>query len=138
LTRQAEKNSVKNDKRPINVGVSDLLVFRFPITAISSITHRIAGAMLFVGIAFMLYALQLSLSSEQGFNSLIAGIKSPIGMLITVGLLSVLSFHLLAGIKHLFMDMGVGETIEGGAFASKLVFLASAILIFLSALWVFS
>ena len=138
MTRQAEKNSVKNDKRPINVGISDLLVFRFPITAISSITHRIAGAALFVGIAFMLYALQLSLSSEQGFNSVIAGIKSPLGMLITVGLLSALSFHLVAGIKHLFMDMGVAETIEGGAFASKLVFLASAILIFLSALWVFS
>tara|TARA_B100000029_G_scaffold485120_1_gene538075 strand:- start:28 stop:417 length:390 start_codon:yes stop_codon:yes gene_type:complete len=128
---------VKNDKRPINVGISDLLVFRFPITAISSITHRISGAALFVGIAFMLYALQLSLASEQGFKSVIAVIKSPLGMLITVGLLSALSFHLVAGIKHLFMDMGVGETIESGAFASKLVFLVSAILIFLSALWVF-
>ena len=129
---------MKNDKRPINVGISDLLVFRFPITAISSITHRIAGAALFVGIAFMLYVLQLSLASEQGFNSVIAVIKSPLGMLITVGLLAALSFHLVAGIKHLFMDMGGGETIESGAFASKLVLLASAILIFLSALWVFS
>ena len=119
------------------MGISDLLVFRFPITAISSITHRISGAALFVGIAFMLYALQLSLASEQGFKSVIAVIKSPLGMLITVGLLSALSFHLVAGIKHLFMDMGVGETIESGAFASKLVFLVSAILIFLSALWVF-
>ncbi len=129
---------MKNDKRPINVGISDLLVFRFPITAISSITHRIAGVALFVGIAFMLYALQLSLTSEQGFDSVVSAIKSPLGMLVTVGLLSALSFHFVAGIKHLFMDLGMGETIEGGAFASKLVFLFSAILIFLSALWVFS
>jgi succinate dehydrogenase / fumarate reductase, cytochrome b subunit len=128
--------SAKNDTRPINVGMSDLLVFRFPIPAIASISHRIAGMALFVGIAFALYGLQLSLSSEQGFNQVTGAIGSPLGIVITIGLLAALAYHFVAGIKHLMMDFGVGETLEGGIFAAKLTFLLSAILIFLAAIWV--
>ena len=58
---------MKQDSRPINVGIADLLAFKWPITALASITHRIAGVVLFVGVAFMLYALDVSLSSEAGF-----------------------------------------------------------------------
>ena len=61
---------MKENSRPINVGISDLLSFRWPITAIASIAHRIAGAALFVGIGFGLFALDVSLSSEAGFEML--------------------------------------------------------------------
>jgi succinate dehydrogenase / fumarate reductase cytochrome b subunit len=128
---------VKNDKRPINVGITDLLVFRWPITALASISHRVAGVALFVGIALVLYALQMSLSSEESFNNLKAVItSSPIGMIVTIGLLAALAFHFVAGIKHLLLDLGVGESLEGGTFAVKVVFLFSAVLILLAALWV--
>jgi succinate dehydrogenase / fumarate reductase cytochrome b subunit len=128
---------VKNDKRPINVGITDLLLFRWPIAALASISHRVAGVALFVGIALVLYALQMSLSSEQSFNNLKAVMTSSlIGMIITIGLLAALVFHFVAGIKHLLMDLGVGESLEGGAFAAKVVFLFSAALILLAALWV--
>ena len=128
---------MKNDNRPNNVGITDLLAFRWPLAALTSISHRIAGVVLFAGIAFALYALQTSLSSEESFNNLKALISSsPIGMIITIGLLAALAFHFVAGIKHLLLDLGVGETLEGGAFAAKLVLLFSAILILLAALWV--
>lgn len=128
---------MKNDKRPINVGITDLLLFRWPIAALASISHRVAGVALFVGIALVLYALQMSLSSEESFNNLKAVMTSSlIGMIITIGLLAALVFHFVAGIKHLLMDLGVGESLEGGAFAAKVVFLFSAALILLAALWV--
>lgn len=135
---------VKNDNRPINVGISDLMLFSasgkrgfaWPIMALASISHRIAGVVLFVGIAFILYALELSLASEEGFNSLKAMMASPVGKFVTWGLLAALAYHFVAGIKHLLMDMGVGETLEGGAFAAKTTLLLSAILIFLAAVWV--
>lgn len=128
---------MKNDKRPINVGILDLLVFRWPIAAIASISHRVAGVGLFVGIALVLYALQMSLSSEESFNNLKAFMtSSPIGMVITIGLFAALAFHFVAGIKHLLLDLGVGESLEGSAFAAKVVLLFSAILILLAALWV--
>lgn len=127
---------MKQNSRPINVGIGDLASFKWPITALTSITHRVAGVVLFIGVAFMLYALDLSLSSEEGFINLKEMMTSPLGKLITWGLLSALAYHFVAGIKHLVMDMGVGETLEGGQFAAKLTIFFSAALIALAAIWV--
>ena len=92
--------------------------------------------MLFVGIGFGLFALETSLASEEGFNALKAMIKSPLGMFISWGLLAALAYHFVAGIKHLVMDMGFAETLEGSRFAAKFTILISAVLIFLAAVWV--
>ena len=127
---------MKHNSRPINVGIGDLASFKWPITALSSITHRVAGVVLFIGVAFMLYALDLSLSSEEGFISLKEMMVSPVGKIITWGLLSALAYHFVAGIKHLLMDMGVGETLEGAQFAAKTTLFFSAVLIALAAIWV--
>ena len=127
---------MKHNSRPINVGIGDLASFKWPITALSSITHRVAGVVLFIGVAFMLYALDLSLSSEEGFISLKEMMVSPVGKIITWGLLSALAYHFVAGIKHLVMDMGFGETLEGAQFAAKITLFFSAALIALAAIWV--
>jgi|TARA_B110000259_G_C13950282_1_gene376477 succinate dehydrogenase / fumarate reductase cytochrome b subunit len=127
---------VKQNSRPINVGIGDLASFKWPITALSSITHRVAGVVLFIGVAFMLYALDLSLSSEQGFLSLKEMMVSPLGKFITWGLLSALAYHFVAGIKHLLMDMGLAETLESAQFAAKTTIFFSAALIALAAIWV--
>ncbi len=127
---------MKQNSRPINVGIGDLASFKWPITAVSSITHRVAGVVLFIGVACMLYALDLSLSSEAGFIELKEMMTSPLGKFITWGLLSALAYHFVAGIKHLLMDLGVGETLEGGQFAAKITIFFSAVLIALAAAWV--
>ena len=128
---------MKKDSRPINVGLADLMSFRWPVTAIASIVHRVAGGGLFVGVAFMLYALDLSLSSAAGFGDLQSLVASPAGKLVTWALLAALAYHLVAGVKHLFMDLGFGETLEGGVFAARLTIIVSAVLIALAALWIF-
>ena len=127
---------MKNDHRPINVNPSDLFAFAWPISALASITHRIAGVVLFVGIAFGLYALDLSLGSAQGFETLHMMMKSPLGMFVTWGLLSALAYHFVAGMKHLLLDLEFGDTIEGSRFAARATLLVSAILILLAGLWV--
>ena len=53
--------AMKTD-RPVNL---NLLAFSFPLAAIVSITHRITGVVLFVGLAFALYALDLALASPE-------------------------------------------------------------------------
>ncbi len=122
--------------RPINVGIGDLLGFAWPVTAIASIAHRIAGVVLFVGIGFALFALEMSLADEQGFNGLKGLIVSPLGKFITWGLLAALAYHLVAGIKHLIMDAGVGETLKGGVIAARVTIFLAAALIVLAAIWV--
>ena len=128
---------MKQDTRPINVGMTDLMSFRWPVTAIASIAHRIAGGVLFAGTAVMLFALDMSLSSEAGFQSLKAMMLAPVGRLITWALLSALAYHLVAGVRHLFMDLGFGETLEGGVFSARLTLFFSTILIVLVAIWVY-
>ena len=123
--------------RPINVGILDLMRLKWPVTAISSITHRITGVILFAGVAVGLYALDLSLASEQGFMQVRALAGTLIGKLVVMALLSSLAFHFVAGIKHLLMDMGLGESLQGGKLAAWLTFLVSAGLIASLAAWLF-
>ena len=128
---------MKQDTRPINVGLADMLSLKWPVTAIASIAHRIAGGILFVGVALMLFALEMSLSSEAGFESLKEMISRPLGKLITWTLLSALAYHLVAGVKHLIMDLGFGETLDGGIFLARLTLIFSAILIVIAGIWVY-
>ncbi len=128
---------MKNESRPINVGILNLLIFKWPLPSLISITHRIAGVALFAGVVIILYGLDVSLSSEEGFKSIVMMMTSPFGKFVTWALLAALAYHFVAGIKHLLLDLGVGETLEGAVFASRIVILLSAVLIFLAGIWVF-
>jgi succinate dehydrogenase / fumarate reductase cytochrome b subunit len=124
---------VNSQQRPVNL---DLRTIKLPITAYTSILHRISGVILFFGIAIMLYGLDLSLSSEEGFAQVQACLTSPLAKLIVWGLLSALLYHLVAGVRHLVMDLGVGETLEGGKLGSKVVLVISVVLILLAGVWI--
>ena len=122
-----------NSQRPVNL---DLRTIKLPVTAYTSILHRISGVILFVGIAIMLYAMDKSLASEEGFGEVEACLTSPLAKLVIWGLLSALLYHLVAGIRHLIMDTGVGETLEGGKLGSKIVIAVSVVLILLAGVWI--
>ncbi|WP_312928597.1 succinate dehydrogenase, cytochrome b556 subunit [Stutzerimonas nitrititolerans] len=126
------KKAVKS-QRPVNL---DLRTIKLPITAYTSIIHRVSGVILFVGVAIMLLALDASLSSEEGFAEVKAYLSSPLAKLIVWGLLSALLYHLVAGIRHLIMDAGHGETLEGGKLGSKIVIAVSVVLILLAGVWI--
>ena len=84
----------------------------------------------------MLYALDKSLSSEQGFDEVKACLTSPLAKLVTWALLSALLYHLVAGGRHLIMDAGIGETLEGGKRGSKIVIAVSVVIIVLAGVWI--
>ena len=120
------------NKRPVNL---DLTQFSFPLPALTSIAHRITGVALFVGLVFLMYGLDLSLQSE-GFNQAKAYMDSFLAKLIIWGVVSALLYHLVAGIKHLIMDTGIGETLEGGLIAAKATIAISIVLIVLAGVWI--
>ncbi|OBY49225.1 succinate dehydrogenase, cytochrome b556 subunit [Pseudomonas sp. AU11447] len=122
-----------NSKRPVNL---DLRTIQLPITAYTSILHRISGVILFVGIAVLLFALDRSLASEDSFEQVKACLTHPLVKLVIWGLLSALLYHLVAGIRHLVMDAGIGETLEGGKRGSKIVIAVAVVLIVLAGVWV--
>ncbi|MDT8428847.1 MAG: succinate dehydrogenase, cytochrome b556 subunit [Pseudomonadales bacterium] len=120
------------DNRPRNLDFSTL---RLPLPAITSILHRISGAFIFVGIAVLLWLLAESLRSEQGFDTVQQWLNLLWVKLLVWAILAGLLYHLVAGIKHLLMDMGIGETLSGGQTAAKLVIAVSAIAILLTGVW---
>lgn len=122
-----------NSQRPVNL---DLRTIKLPVTAYTSILHRASGIILFVGLAIMLYALGKSLGSEEGFGEVKACMTSALAKLVIWGLLSSLLYHLVAGVRHLIMDMGIGESLEGGKLGSKIVIAISVVLIVLAGVWI--
>lgn len=107
-----------------------------PITAWASITHRASGVFLFVGVAVLIYLLDLSLSSPEDFALAKESLQTPLAKFVLWAVLAGLAYHTCAGVKHLIMDMGIGETMEGGVLGARLVIVSSAILIILAGVWV--
>lgn len=91
---------------------------------------------MFVGVAILLGLLDCSLASEEGFKSTVELIDSFFVGLIVWGVLAAVIYHTVAGTKHLLMDMGVGESLEGGLLGAKIVFGVSAVLIIIVGLWI--
>jgi len=103
-----------------------------PLTAILSILHRISGVALFIGTPILLWMLGKSLTSAAEFQSLVAMLEDNIFYkLIFIGILTALGYHIIAGVKHLFMDMGIGESEQGGKIGSRLVLISALLLILL-------
>jgi succinate dehydrogenase / fumarate reductase cytochrome b subunit len=122
-----------NTRRPVNL---DLTTIRQPLAAISSILHRVSGVIVFAGIAGLLWLFDASLTSEASFNSVQAAALSPLMRFLLWGVLSALAYHCVAGVKHLLLDLGVGESREGGPRGAQLVFVVSAVLIVLLGAWI--
>jgi succinate dehydrogenase / fumarate reductase cytochrome b subunit len=121
------------ENRPVNL---DIGTISLPITAYVSILHRVSGVALFVGVAILLWMLDASLESEQSFNALKETLGNPICQFFVWGTLSLLAYHMVAGIRHLFMDLGHGETLEGGKQGAKATVVIAVVLIILAGVWV--
>ncbi|GAA5088308.1 MAG: succinate dehydrogenase, cytochrome b556 subunit [Alcaligenaceae bacterium] len=93
-----------------NVSVPQILSYRMPLAARTSILHRISGALLFLSLpVIILPLLAMSLSSEAGFAALSNVFGSPIMKLIVLALVWGYLHHFCAGIRYLALDLGKGN-----------------------------
>ena len=112
-------------ERPVHL---NLFKITLPLAGVVSITHRITGGILFVGLAFALYALDLALSSPAGFAQAQEMVAQPLPHLILLALIFVLSFHFVAGVKHLMLDFHIGDTVEAARAGAWVVIIASLLI----------
>ena len=54
-------------------------------------------------------------------------VAQPLGMFILLGLIATLTFHIIAGLKHLLMDFHVGDTVGAAYFGSIAVIVLTLI-----------
>ncbi len=89
-----------------------------------------------MGVALMLYLLELSLQSESGFALVQELLDNVLVKLVAWAVLSGLLYHLIAGIKHLIMDLGYGETLRGGFVGACITLALSAVAIAVAGVWI--
>lgn len=120
------------NQRPKNL---NLFTIRFPVPAIASILHRLSGFVLFLIIPVALWALNRSLTSMVSFDALYRLFLSPTTKFIIWCCLSAFFYHLVAGIRHLLMDIHVGEELKSGRLSAILTFVITGLLMILTGLW---
>ena len=83
-----------------------LQVYRWYFTMALSITHRITGGALTVGLIFFSWWLLALATGPDSFATVQAVMGSFLGILVLLGFTLALWYHLLNGIRHLVWDGG--------------------------------
>src|SRR5262245_25200269 len=107
-----------------------LFEIRLPVPGWVSILHRISGTLLFFPFAaWLLFLLDTSLTSEQGFNHIknhyLAATPVKLAMLLFVW---AFSHHFCAGIRYLFLDLDKGVDLKTARLTSWIAIAASLVL----------
>lgn len=92
--------------------LSDLPTYRLPAAGIVSILHRISGAVMFLLLPLIVWLFDTSVSSEISFARFKAAFNVGLGVapgwfikLLVLALIWAYLHHLIAGVRHLYMDM---------------------------------
>ncbi len=106
----------------------DLNLAHLPPAGLLSIFHRVSGALLFFPILpLLLYALQVTLGSEQGFARWRDFLSQPVVKVMLLGAIWFYSHHFFAGIRYLLLDVHVGISKESSRTSALAVFAAGLV-----------
>ena len=114
-----------NRNRPVFLNLTQI---RFPVTALVSISHRISGVVLFVALPWLLYIYSNSVHSFAAWQSLRLSLNTGAAAVLSFIVTSAIIFHLLAGLRHLLMDLGFGESWKSARLSAFLVFISWVVL----------
>jgi succinate dehydrogenase / fumarate reductase cytochrome b subunit len=112
-------------RRPLWYNLSPLSL---PLPGLVSIFHRVSGALLFLGLVWFLFLLDMSLGSETGFERFRAYVAHPVTKLALLVLLWSYLHHFCAGIRYLFMDIDRGVDLATTRKTSYAVLVVSLVL----------
>lgn len=94
-----------------NMKLIDALGYKLPVAGLVSILHRASGLLMFVLLPFVIWLFDTSVSSEISFDRFRTAFLAGIGFvpawfvkLVCLGLIWAYLHHLIAGVRHLWMD----------------------------------
>tara|TARA_Y100000746_G_scaffold196346_1_gene178509 strand:- start:68 stop:454 length:387 start_codon:yes stop_codon:yes gene_type:complete len=115
-------NDFKNPLSP------HLQIYRWHVSSLLSITHRISGVINLLSLILIFFWLLVLSQGENGYEIFLIIMNSFFGKFILIGFTWSMSFHLLSGIRHLFWDMGYGFEIKTANISGITVIIFSLIL----------
>jgi succinate dehydrogenase / fumarate reductase, cytochrome b subunit len=110
--------------------------YRFQITSVLSILHRLTGIVLAVGTILLAWWLVAVSAGGEVFAATHALIASRLGMPLLFGWSVAFFYHLCSGIRHLVWDVGYGFEIRNAYRSGYAVLAATALLTALTWLYV--
>ena len=116
---------MQNDNNPLS---PHLQIYKWQISSLLSITHRIVGVINIIAITFIcIWTLSLLLG-ENSYEITEIFLKSFFGKFLIVSLCWTFSFHILNEIRHLIWDMGYGFDLRVAKITGVLTFFGSFVL----------
>lgn len=86
----------------------DLAKIEFPVGAVASFLHRVSGVLLLLSLPLLVYVFHYSLAGPDEFGAVAAIARGPWAKALAIVVTWSLVHHVLAGVRHLLMDSGVG------------------------------
>ena len=103
-------------------------IYRWHISSLVSISHRITGIINIVAITLICVWASFLTLGETSYDFIKFFFTSVFGKFITLGLVWSFSFQILSEIRHLIMDMGYGYELQMTRISGLVVIFGSFIL----------
>tara|TARA_B100001057_G_scaffold336203_1_gene336972 strand:+ start:1025 stop:1408 length:384 start_codon:yes stop_codon:yes gene_type:complete len=103
-------------------------VYRWQISSLVSISHRITGIINIIAITLICLWISLIFLSESKFETLNLLLNSTVGKFIILAITWSFSFQILSEIRHLIMDLGYGFELKTTKITGLIVIFGSVIL----------
>ena len=113
-----------------------LQIYRWHISSLLSITHRISGLINLLALILIFFWLIVLSLGESNYELFLFIINSFFGKFILIGFTWSMSFHLLSGIRHLAWDLGYGFEIKTANISGIIVIISSLALTIM--FWLFA
>ena len=110
------------NKKPLSPHIQ---VYKWHISSLVSISHRITGIKNIIGITLICLWASLLLLGENSYEAVNLLLNSQIGKFITLGLTWSFCFQILSEIRHLIMDLGYGFELNTTKITGLLVIIGS-------------
>jgi len=105
-----------------------LQIYRWHISSLLSITHRISGVINLVALILIFFWLIALILGEDSYESFLLMFNSFFGKFILIGFVWSMCFHILSGIRHLVWDLGYGFEIKTANISGIIVIISSLVL----------
>tara|TARA_B100000482_G_C12330252_1_gene188530 strand:- start:103 stop:486 length:384 start_codon:yes stop_codon:yes gene_type:complete len=103
-------------------------IYRWQISSLVSISHRITGIINFIAITLICLWISLIFLNESNYDDINLLLNSTFGKFIILGITWSFSFQILSEIRHLFMDLGYGFELRTTKISGLIVIFGSVIL----------
>ena len=124
---------MNDSKNPLS---PHLQIYRWHVSSLVSITHRISGVLNLLALFLIFFWLLFLSFGESNYELFLLITNNFFGKFILLGFTWSMSFHILSGIRHLFLDLGYGFEIKTANVTGIIVIIFSLIITII--FWLFA